>query len=158
MTRSRSIIRRGNNRVQTANPQTQPKLTPQEALIYAMVTAAAADRKIAQSELARMRSMVSELPAFRDLDDSWFGREAQACGKVLARPGGVERVVGLIADALTGELRETAFVLAADVTESDLVMNDAEQNFLTLLADGLSLDDLVRAALQRSARMRHKAI
>ena len=56
---------------------TKTDLSPQEALIYAMVTAAAVDRAIAEIELTRMRSLVRELPAFRGLDDAWFGREAQ---------------------------------------------------------------------------------
>jgi uncharacterized membrane protein YebE (DUF533 family) len=65
--------------------------------------------------------------------------------------------VRLIAEALTGELRETAYALAAEVAASDLALKDDERSFLTLLAEGLQLDDLVRAALQRSAHVRHVA-
>jgi uncharacterized membrane protein YebE (DUF533 family) len=133
-------------------------ISPQEALIYAMVAAAAADRTIAQMEITRMHSMVGELPAFRDVDDAWFSREAQECGKILAKPGGVDRVVRLIAQSLTGELRETAYALAADVAASDFAIKDDERNFLQLLSQGLQLDDLVCAALQRSAQTRHRAI
>lgn len=157
MTRRLAVNNRELKQVQ-ADPQTKPELTPQEALIYAMVTAAAVDRRIADSELVRMRSMVSELPAFRGLDDAWFGNEAQACGRILSKPDGVGQVVGLISRALSGALRETAFALAAEVTESDLVMKDDERNFLALLAHGLQLDELVAAALRRSARVRHTAI
>lgn len=133
-------------------------LLPQEALIYAMVAAAASDRTIADIEIVRMHSLVRELPAFRAVDDAWFGREAQACGKVLSRPEGVNNVVRLIADALSGPLRETAYALAAEVAASDLALKDDERNFLALLAEGLQLDDLVRAALQRSANVRHLAL
>jgi uncharacterized membrane protein YebE (DUF533 family) len=133
-------------------------ISPQEALIYAMVAAAAADRTIAQMEIARMHSMVSELPAFRTVEDAWFAREAQECGKILSKPGGVDRVVRLIAQSLTGELRETAYALAADVAASDVAIKDDERNFLDLLSQGLQLDDLVCAALQRSAQVRHRPI
>jgi len=122
-----------------------------------MVAAAAADRTIAQIEIERMHSMVRELPAFRGLDDAWFGREAQACGKLLSRPDGVNKVVRLIGEALIGELRETAYALAAEVAASDLALQADEKSFLDLLGDGLRLDELTRAALQRTARVRHRS-
>jgi uncharacterized membrane protein YebE (DUF533 family) len=137
---------------------TKSTISPQEALIYAMVAAAAADRTIAQMEIARMHSMVSELPAFRAVEDAWFSREAQQCGKILSKPGGIDRVVRLIAQSLTGELRETAYALAADVAASDVAIKDDERNFLDLLSEGLQLDPLVCAALQRSAQVRHRPI
>ncbi|WP_171988052.1 TerB family tellurite resistance protein [Hyphomicrobium sp. NDB2Meth4] len=138
-------------------PSPSATLSPQEALIYAMVAAAAADRTIAQIEIERMHSMVRELPAFRGLDDAWFGREAQACGKLLSRPDGVNKVVRLIGEALIGELRETAYALAAEVAASDLALQADEKSFLDLLGDGLRLDELTRAALQRTARVRHRS-
>lgn len=138
-------------------PSPSATLSPQEALIYVMVAAAAADRTIAQIEIERMHSMVRELPAFRGLDDAWFGREAQACGKLLSRPDGVNKVVRLIGEALIGELRETAYALAAEVAASDLALQADEKSFLDLLGDGLRLDELTRAALQRTARVRHRS-
>lgn len=137
---------------------TKARLSPQEALIYAMVTVAAADRLISQDELARINSMVRELPALRGIDDAWLSREAQECGKILAKPDGVNKVVRLIVEALPRELRETAYALAAEVAASDLVFKADERAFLALLADGLQLDDLVRTALERSAHARHKQI
>lgn len=141
-----------------ADQTTTAVLSPQEALIYAMVTAAAADRTISDVELSRMHSMVRELPAFRSLDDAWFSREAQECGKILRRPEGVGAVVRLLAQALSRELRETAYALAAEVTASDLTIKDDERDFLALLREGLQLDELVCAALQRAAQARHKSV
>jgi uncharacterized membrane protein YebE (DUF533 family) len=131
---------------------------PQEALIYAMVTVAAADRKVSQNELGRINSMVRELPAFRDIEDAWLIREAQDCGKILAKPDGVNKVVRLIVEALPRELRETAYALAAEVAASDLAIKEDERDFLALLARGLELDDLVRAALERTAQARHRRV
>lgn len=133
----------------------KPRLTPQEALVYAMVTVAAADRNITEHELSRINSMVRELPAFRGIGDSWLGHEAQNCGRVLAKPDGVKTVVGMIVDGVPQGLRETAYALAAEVAASDLTIRDDERNFLTLLAEGLNIDPLVRAALERSAYARH---
>jgi tellurite resistance protein len=132
------------------------KLSPQEALIYATVTVAAADRTITEHELARINAMVKELPAFRGIEDAWLSREAQDCGKILSRPDGVHKVVRLIAEALPGELRETAYALAAEVAASDLAIKDDERDFLTLLATGLQIDGLLRAALERTAQARQR--
>ena len=133
-------------------------LTPQEALIYTMVAVAASDRTISEKELARINSMVIQLPVFRDIDSAWLSREAQDCGRILGRPGGMERVVRLIVDALPMPLRETAYALAAEVAASDLTINEGELDFLSLLAEGLQLDALVRAALERAANVRHRQV
>jgi len=131
-------------------------LTPQEALIYTMVAVAASDRTISEKELARINSMVIQLPVFRDIDGAWLSREAQDCGRILGRPGGMEKVVRLIVEGLPIPLRETAYALAAEVAASDLTINEGERDFLSLLAEGLQLDDLVRAALERAANVRHR--
>ena len=136
------------------NP-TKPRLTPQEALIYAMVTVAAADRKITEHELSRINTMVRELPAFRGIGDNWLSHEAQNCGRVLAKPDGIQTVVGMIVDGVPQSLRETAYALAAEVAASDLTIRDDERSFLVLLAEGLNIDPLVRAALERTAHARY---
>ena len=138
-----------------AKSTAKPRLTPQEALIYAMVTVAAADRTISEHELARINTMVRELPAFHGIGESWLSHEAQNCGRVLAKPDGIQTVVGMIVDGVPESLRETAYALAAEVAASDLKIRDDERNFLTLLAEGLNIDPLVRAALERSAHARH---
>jgi uncharacterized membrane protein YebE (DUF533 family) len=141
-----------------AKNATKPQLTPQEALIYAMVTVAAADRTISEHELARINTMVRELPAFQGIGDGWLSREAQNCGRVLAKPDGIQTVVGMIVDGVPQSLRETAYALAAEVAASDLTIRDDERSFLVLLAEGLNIDPLVRAALERTAHARHMRV
>lgn len=133
-----------------------PQLTPQEALIYVMVTVAAADREITAVELQRIGSMVNDLPVFRETDGDWLVREAQDCGKVLCKPDGVRRVLALVGEGLPPHLRETAYALAAEVAASDLTVKDAEMDFLEMLADELGLDELICAALERGAQARHR--
>jgi uncharacterized membrane protein YebE (DUF533 family) len=62
----------------------------------------------------------------------------------------------MIVEALPPSLRETAYALAAEVAASDLVVKDDERNFLSLLGEGLRLDPLIRAALERTAHARHR--
>ena len=134
-----------------------PLLSPQEALIYAMMTVAAVDRQVTEQELSRIGGIVKELPAFRSFGSDWLNREAQDCGKILAKPGGVDRVLEMVVAALPPELYETAYVLAAEVAASDLAIKAEETQFLELLADELGLDELICAALERGARARHQA-
>lgn len=133
-------------------------LTPQEALIYAMFAAAASDRTVSQPELLRINSMIAELPAFRALDGDWMSREAQDCGRLLSKPDGMHKVVQMIVAALSPDLRETAYALAAEVAASDLAIKDGEREFLKLLDEALQLDALLKAALEKAALVRHRSI
>ena len=132
------------------------RLHPPEALIYAMFTASTVDHTVSAEELERIGSIVRELPAFKGYARDWFADEAQACGQVLAKPGGVEAVLDLITEALPADLRETAYVLACEVAETDLSFRSEERRFLEMLAAKLSLDRLVVAALERAVRARHQ--
>jgi tellurite resistance protein len=133
------------------------RLNPAQALIYAMITTAAVDRTIADEELSRIGSFVRELPAFKGHDGDWLMGEAQACGKLLARPpNGVDTVLELVAEALPTSMYETAYVLCAEVAAADLVVGPEESRFLEKLAMKLSLDRLVCAALDRAAKARHQ--
>jgi hypothetical protein len=133
-------------------------LTPQEALIYAMITTSAVDRKITDDELARIGSIVKELPAFLKYDSDWLVTEAQKCGEILAKANGLDTILGLITDGLPDHLRETAYVLAAEVAATDLRIKVEEVRFLEMLAGKLDLDKLTCAALERAAKARHQKI
>jgi uncharacterized membrane protein YebE (DUF533 family) len=133
-------------------------LSPQEALIYAMITTSAVDRKISNDELSRIGSIVAQLPAFVAYNEEWLVEESQACGKILAKPEGLDRVLALIHGALPVALRETAYVLAAEVAATDLKVRLEESRFLELLAEKLGLDPLVTAALERAAKARHQEV
>lgn len=131
-------------------------LTPQAALIYAMITTSAVDRKISDNELQRTGLIVRHLPVFASYEHDWLVREAQDCGKVLAKPGGLDRVLALIDASLPEHLRETAYVLCAEVAAADLEIKPEERRFLDLLAAELEIDQLTCAALDRGARARHQ--
>jgi uncharacterized membrane protein YebE (DUF533 family) len=145
-------------------PPMPTRIKPASALIYAMITMSAVDRSMSDVEMARIGSIVSSLPAFaghsggraESAHANWLTEEAQACGKLLAKDGGLDRVLDLIADALPENLHETAYVLCAEIAASDLEIKAEEVRFLELLADKLGLDRLVCAALERAVRARHQ--
>jgi len=132
------------------------RLTPPEALIYAMVTVSAADRTITTEELDRIGSIVRELPPFHDFTHNWLADTAQQCGSLLRKPDGIDRVLSVIKASLSPRLYETAYVLCAEVAASDLSVHADEVRFLELLANALGLDRATCAALERGARARHQ--
>jgi uncharacterized membrane protein YebE (DUF533 family) len=132
------------------------RLSPAEALIYAMVTVSAADRTINTDELARIGSIVRELPPFHGFTDNWLTDTAQECGRILRKPNGVDDVLALIAANLPARLYETAYVLCAEVAASDLSVHSNEIHFMDLLAARLGLDKETCTALERGARARHQ--
>ena len=133
-------------------------LSPEEALIYAMITTAAVDRRITDDELTRIGSIVKELPPFRNYDHAWLVKEAQDCGKILAGQSGLDNVLDLILDGLPDHLEETAYVLCAEVAATDLKVRVEEVRFLEMLAGRLKLDKLICAALERAAKARHQQL
>ncbi len=131
-------------------------LSPQEALIYAMITTSAADNQMSDRELRRIGSVVKELPAFTDFDPDTLVEHAQACGLLMSGTNGLDNVLDTIAASLPEPLRETAYALACEVAASDEAMRVEERRFLQLLAGRLGLDRLTVAALERSALARHR--
>jgi uncharacterized membrane protein YebE (DUF533 family) len=134
------------------------RINGQEALIYVMVSVAAADRTINTDEIQRISSIVRDLPAFRSYADDWFSSAAQKCVRHLSKPQGVEKVLSLVKSVLNPRLYETAYVLAAEVAASDMSEHPDEERFLDLLAETLGLDELVTVALERAAEARHRPI
>ncbi len=134
-------------------------LSPQEALIYAMVATSAVDRSMSDQELSRIGSIVSELPMFETFDAAGdLIGVSQDCGKVLAGKNGLNVMLNMIGNTLSADLRETAYMLALEVAAVDLSVNAEETRFLELLARALDLDRLIVAALERGARARHQRV
>jgi tellurite resistance protein len=128
-----------------------------EALIYAMVTLSAVDRKMTDRELAKIGDVVRGLPMFRDFDPEKLVPTAEACGAILQEKDGLDRVLGMIV-ALPTRLHETAYALAIEVAAADLHVEQEELRFLQILRDRLELDNLTVAAIERSARARYRIL
>ena len=133
-------------------------VTPHEALIYAMVTLAAADRAITDNELMKIGDIVKTLPIFRDFDRERLVKAAEACGAILQREDGLDEVLDVIANTLVPRLYETAYALAVEVAAADLHVEQEELRFLQLLRDRLDLDKLTVAAIEHGARVRYRTM
>ncbi|MGI9521764.1 MAG: tellurite resistance TerB family protein, partial [Hyphomicrobiaceae bacterium] len=95
---------------------------------------------------------------FEGFDEDNLIEEAQACGRVVSGPDGLGSVLDMIAEALPDHMRETAFVLAAEIAASDLKSSQEERRFLQLLAGRLKLEPLTVSALARAAVARHRRV
>jgi tellurite resistance protein len=134
-------------------------LTPQEALIYVMVTMSAAEGTISDTETVGIGRLVQTLPVFKDFDAEHLVKTAKECGELLASDGdGLEHVLTLIADALPTKLHDTAYALAVEIAAVDLEVAQEELRFLQLLRDKFGLEKLVVAAIERAARARLRTV
>ncbi|MGI9476741.1 MAG: tellurite resistance TerB family protein [Hyphomicrobiaceae bacterium] len=129
-----------------------------QALIYAMFTTSASDNVMNDAEMRRIGSVVRNLPAFRNYDENDLVDDAKRWGIIASGPEGLNTVLEVISEALPDNLRETAYILAAEVAASDLRSRPEERRFLQLLAQRLKLDRLTVAALERAAMARHQVV
>ena len=131
-------------------------ISTEQALIYTMVTMSGVEGKINAIEIAEIRQLVQTLPIFRHFDEHRLLTVAQEAGEILQDTEGLKAILGLIRDALSPKLRETAYALAVEVAASDLAVGKEELRFLAMLRDALALDKLVTAAIERSAIARYQ--
>ena len=131
-------------------------ISTEQALIYTMVTMSGVEGKVNAIELAEIRQLVQSLPIFRNFDEHRLMTVAQEAGEILQEPEGLNAILGLVKQALSPRLRETAYALAVEVAASDLAVGKEELRFLAMLRDTLGLDKLVTAAIERSAIARYQ--
>jgi tellurite resistance protein len=128
----------------------------QEALIYLMVIVSASDRDMGDEELARIGAIVRTLPVFRGFEQARTLQVAQKCQQFLQQDAGLEGVLAAIGQALTPELRETAYALAVDVAAADLAVGAEESRMLDIVQERFGVDALAVAAIERAASIRHR--
>jgi tellurite resistance protein len=120
-----------------------------------MVTMSAVDRTMTDAELSRIGEIVSNLPVFDDFDQDNLVKTAEACGEVLSKDGGLDRILLQVKSALPKKLRETAYAIALEVAAADREVKAEETRFLEMLSDSLELDKLTTAGIERGIRARN---
>ena len=132
-------------------------ISPQEALVYAMVAAAESDREIADAEIDVIGDLVNHLPIFTGIDRAAMTEMASRCSEMLAQASGSDQVFGLIRQALPMPLRETAYALACDVVAVDRRLNRAEMRILEDIRVQLEVDPAMARAIEQVAAVRFNA-
>lgn len=133
-------------------------LHPQSALIYVMVIVSAADGVMSDREMRAIGEIIKTLPVFRSFEEHHLLAVAQECAAMLREPDALDSVLGLVAEALPANLRETAYAIAIDVALTDSRIMLEELRVLDLLRRALGVDRLVAAAIERGARARYQVL
>jgi tellurite resistance protein len=136
----------------------QRPIEPHTALIFTMVLVSAAEGEMTDAELNTIGRQVRYLPVFRDFDHERLPEVGRQCAELLRREDGLDLACEMVAEALPKPLRETAYVLACDVAAADGALADEELSLLRMLRQGLELDRLVAAAIERATHARHALI
>lgn len=133
-----------------------PDYSPQEALVYVMVTMSAADRSMSDVELSSIGRITSTLPIFKDFDGESLVDIAESCSRILRKEDGLERILAIVSEALPERLYDTAYALAVEIAAVDLEVQQEELRFLQMLRDAFDLDKLTVAAIERAVRARYR--
>lgn len=128
------------------------------SLIAVMVLISAADRNMTDKELFLIGELTKTLPAFNDYDPAKLVQSAGLAVGLIEQTGGLAEAVVAIRDALPSRFHETAYVLACDVAAADGSLQMEEIRALEILRDGLGIDRLTSAAIERAARARNMTV
>ena len=133
-------------------------LNPQSALIYVMVVVSASDARMSDAELHAIGDIVRSMRVFEGFDENKIIPVSKECAAILQEREGLNAVLGLVKEALSPHLRETAYALALEIALADAPVLPEENRVLQLLRTEFEIDRLVAAALERAALVRHYRI
>lgn len=155
--RARVALTRAGERLKSGAMPTSPdspRISPHQALVYAMILVAGSDREMTVHELRLIGRKARQLPVFAAFDDNDLPAVAQEFAVMVQIKDGVDRVLALIAEALPEHLRETCYLCAAEVAAIDGRVPAEELRVLQRLRLTLGLDRLVAAAIERATQAR----
>ena len=135
-----------------------PSFSACDALISVMMAVSVSDGNIRTSELVAIERMVNHMPAFADYDVDRIRAVSQTVVSLFEEEDGLDALFGLIADALPVALHDTAYALACDVAAADGRLREAEAAFLAEFRAAMEIDRLHAAAIELSARVRHRVL
>lgn len=134
------------------------ELSPQEALVCTMVLVAAAHDGITDREIGTMSALVQTLPVFHNFSTEQLELASDAAISLLREEDGIAHAMRLIHRALEPRLRETAYVLACEVIAADRLAGQPALRMLEMVREGLGIDGLLAAAIERTTRARHQRL
>lgn len=130
-------------------------MSPQDALIAVALVTAIADERVSEKEYREIMATVNLLPVFNEYDTDRIDGIIDTVQAFLAEDDGLESLIGLVEATLPDRLYETAYALACDVAAADGSVAMGEMRMLEELRQGLDIDRLNAAAIERGARARH---
>ncbi|PCI63851.1 MAG: hypothetical protein COB37_03625 [Kordiimonadales bacterium] len=131
-------------------------VSPETALVYTMVTVAASDNKMTDSELTRMTGLVGYLPAFQDYNVEKLRADTESCIDLLQSEEGLDAVLGLVHEAVPETHLDLVYALACEVAASDGNLSQEELRLLEMIRHHFNIDRLTAAAIERGIASRQK--
>ena len=125
-----------------------------DALIAIMVLTSAADNDMTDKELKKMGDVVGNWPVFENFSVADLPATATRISDALGQQDGLEALFDEMQDALSPQLRETAYALACEMAATDGVLTDEEMQILELVRHRLGIDRLIAAGIERGVRAR----
>ena len=133
-------------------------LNPQSALIYVMVIVSASDARMSDKELHTIGDIVRSVRVFEGFDENKIIPVSGECAAILQEREGLNAALGLVKEALSPHLRETAYLLGLEVALAEAPVLPEENRILQRLRTEFEIDRLVAAALERAAIARHRSV
>ena len=110
------------------------------------------------SELLTIQQIVDYLPVFAGYDVERIAGVSRSILALFNEEDGLDTFFAYVRVNLPDRLRETAYALAVEVVSADVQAREEELNFLLMLEDRLELPKLPVAAIEYSARVRHRTL
>ncbi len=123
-----------------------------------MVIVSASDARMSDAELHAIGDIVRSVRVFEGFDENKMIPVASECAAILQEREGLNAAFGLVKEALSPHLRETAYALALDVALADAPVLPEENRILQRLRTELEIDRLISAVLERAAIVRHRRV
>lgn len=135
-----------------------PSFSAQDALVAVMVAVSASDNAMPISELIAIERIIDHMPVFAAFDTDRIRAISQTVMTLFEEEDGLDALFGLVRDALPERLFDTAYALACDVAAANGKLPEAELAMLAEIRDQFEIDRLHAAAIELSARARHRTI
>lgn len=135
-----------------------PSLSPLDALVAIMVAVSVSDQNPRTAELVAIERTLNHAPIFAEFDMDRLRVISQSVISIFEEEDGLDALFGLVRHALPADLFDTAYALACDVAAADGRLHDAEAAFLAEIRHQLAIDRLHAAAIELSARARHRTL
>lgn len=133
----------------------EPTFNVQKAIMTIVVAAIKSDGEVSEDEVGRLRSMCARSPIFatnsREEDDAVINFAESVTTQLKAE------AIAKAAAALKPELRETAFAFSCEMILADGIVGEAEDNFISMLAEKLGITEEVGSAVVAVTLMRMRS-
>lgn len=135
-----------------------PSFSPCDALVALMVGVSASDQNMRTAELVAIERTVNHAPIFANYDIDRIRPVSQTVITLFEEEDGLDALFGLVKEALPERLYDTAYALCCDVAASDGRLGEVEAEFLAEIRHQFRIERIHSAAIELSARARHRVL